>query len=215
MNKLVWSLIFLVICNTAHAQNLKSDFIDIHWGMKYDSVIIVEKSKLLDINGSVFSSEMKYLTFTGDTTIYEFVDNKLIRILYMYAFDTSCSQTHIEKYYKKIYNLNKNYGKPDKSELIWSLGELSPIAREEFKNQKDTWHFALDLGILTFKTTWKTESSIMVLALFNTDNRLNFGMICEDNIVVKYNEDEIKENNNQNSKHPETIQNKFIDLYRK
>lgn len=132
-------------------------FRDTYWGMTKTQVKAVEKSELV-------KEDTDLLAYKGNVAelncyiLYIFVDGLLVRGKYVIIEEHSNRNDYISDY-KKLKNLLQGkYKKPSKDEIYWK----NDLYRDEYQS----WGFAVSLGHLVYFTEWKTPTTDINLGLY-------------------------------------------------
>ncbi|WP_438351373.1 hypothetical protein ACP8HI_12420 [Paenibacillus sp. FA6] len=144
------------------------DFREVDWGMSSAEVKKVEST--------IFESEKdSKLTFRTDiydlnaSLIYVFNPyDQLITSKYEFPLNNS------SEYIKELRTLKQG--------LVDKYGDASDITEwflDDFRNDEDLWSKAIDNHDVVFQYNWKTESTLITLALFNSTRRNEILMYIE------------------------------------
>jgi len=132
-------------------------FRDTYWGMSKSQVRAVEKSELV-------KEDEDLLAYKGDIAelncliLYIFVDGLLVRGKYLIIEEHSNKNDCISDYENLKTLLQDKYGKPSKDATYWK----NALYRDEYQS----WGFAVSLGHLVYFTEWKTATADINLALY-------------------------------------------------
>ena len=132
------------------------DFGSARWGMTKEQVVASEKSKLTRHEDNKLKYSGRY-NGTGAELDYIFSGNKLKSGRYILYGSSADEQVYIDDYNRVKSLLTNRYGKPQIDQELW--------ANSTYKDNPDRHGFAVYIGHLSYKSTWITARSIIVLEL--------------------------------------------------
>lgn len=140
------------------------DFRTSKWGDSKAQVLVSEKTKPSEITDDGVHYTNKSLLSRPCDYSYSFKDGKLYAGLYILNSIYINSNNYISEYEKLKESIITKYGKPYTDELEWN--------NDRYKNNPDHYGLAVSSGYLKYKSTWKTDRTIIVLMLTGENFKL-------------------------------------------
>ena len=159
--------LILLFSNVASAQKSDFDFRRTNWGMTKAKVKAVESADL-HFNEP---EELYYKTTVGTLTAiiqYKFIQTKLVRAFYLFRERHTNKNDFIHDYENIKEILTKEYGAPIVDNTIWH--------KDLYKDSRQEWGFAVNLGHLVFETKWETQKTIIAHSLRGQNYKINHGI---------------------------------------
>lgn len=151
----------------------KNDFRNSRWGMKKDKVLSTEKNKPIELG---LDNQFFVALYTGDVAGIEghygyfFLDDVLVRVLYLLNEKYSNSNEYINDYKKLKEILTRKYGSPIKSGSRWY--------KDSYKNYRpQDYGLAVRMGHLAFQSDWETDRTLIRLTLKGDNFDLSIGLV--------------------------------------
>lgn len=145
------------------ASTSETDFRNVRWGMSKKQVKDLQKDKLVNEDAELVAYETTAIGLPAWMVFY-FVDNKLYGSAYIFspkAFGKDGSDYLND--FRSVNNLlEEKYGKATSEEEKWA----------DDKEKYSDIAFHLDLGDVSFATTWKTERTIIGSSLGKQDGKI-------------------------------------------
>ncbi len=171
---LITSILFTI---STSLQRKNYDFRNVNWGMAKQDVKLHESS-------NDFTEDEHMLTYNkivaGNylaTLVYDFnQDDSLYSATYLFDEEHTNPNLYINEFNTTKDLLIKEYGKPLSDETTWS--------NSLFKDKKENWGLALEMGYVKFETKWKTKNSTIGLELFGDNYKITSGIVYNSRKVL-------------------------------
>jgi hypothetical protein len=140
------------------------------WGMSKNEVLKMEQKNNLkveyqDTNTLGFITQVSSL----DCMIaYNFTDNKLIGVVYMFTVTHSSYSFYIDDYEKIKNSFVEKYGNPDRNKQTWT----SESFKDYYNSDNEQRGMAIGMGYLQYATLWRTDDTDLYMQL--SGDRLKF-----------------------------------------
>lgn len=168
--KTIFTTCLLVLCfQHAIAQ---FDIRGVNWGASKLEVKKSEKGLKIDSEDKETIMYKANLSGTPYIITYNFIKDKLYKVIYIYNSNESYSSTKTLIEYKNVRNiLIKKYGNP--------VLDLTEWKDTYYKNDEYMWSTALNLGHVKFHLVWKNEKTTISEIALTSDNSSNitFGIV--------------------------------------
>lgn len=140
------------------------DFRSCKWGDSKAQILASENTNPSEITDSGVHYSNKSLLSRPCDYSYSFKDGKLYAGIYIINSVYINSNNYISEYEKLKESIITKYGKPYTDELEWN--------NDRYKNNPDHYGLAVSLGYLKYKSTWRTDRTIIVLMLTGENFKL-------------------------------------------
>lgn len=139
------------------------DFRNVRWGMNRTQVLNAEKAKHIKANGEQLQYELEFLGYTC-RVVYLFRNEKLNKAQLI------IKQDHVDPaLYFKDYEDLKRYLQPIYGS---ALSDKNEWKNEMYSGDRTKWGFAVSIGFLSCRTTWKNTRSIVSLNISGENHQI-------------------------------------------
>lgn len=156
------------------------------FGMSLKQVVNIEKEKLLEKGDDYlfYSTTMNNYDYR---LLYNFVDNKLYRIIYSLNENFVNMNNYITSYKDMKDKLTEKYGKPTGEEENWN--------NDLYKDDAENYGLAVSIGHLSYTTYWVTNNIEIHMLLSGEEYKVTSLIYYIDTNLAKIADD--KKNNEE------------------
>lgn len=139
------------------------DLRQVRWGMTQNQVLNAEKTRPISSSNQQIHYELQFLGYSCHM-IYHFQNNRLFKT------EIKIKQDHVDpaRYYQDYEDLKKYlqplYGNPISDKYEWK--------NEMYSKDHSKWGFAVSIGFLTCRTTWKNNRSLVILYISGENHQI-------------------------------------------